>query len=65
MHADSYSILRDVEAKTVRLNEHGKDVLVLEKVLPIRGTPAETVSSIPHRHIHDIHLNYAKLNYVD
>jgi Rap guanine nucleotide exchange factor 4 len=25
-------ILRDVEANTVRLKEHGKDVLVLEKI---------------------------------
>ena len=27
-------ILRDVEANTVRLKEHGQDVLVLEKVSP-------------------------------
>jgi len=25
-------ILRDVEANTVRLKEHGKDVLILEKI---------------------------------
>lgn len=27
-----YRILRDVEANTVRLKEHGQDVLVLEKL---------------------------------
>jgi Rap guanine nucleotide exchange factor 4 len=27
-------ILRDVEANTVRLKEHGQDVLVLEKISP-------------------------------
>ena len=30
-------ILRDVEANTLRLQEHGKDVLVLEKVAKQRG----------------------------
>jgi len=29
---DFNRILRDVEANTVRLKEHGKDVLILEKV---------------------------------
>ena len=32
-----FSILRDVEANTVRLKEHGQDVLVLEKI-PVRTT---------------------------
>ncbi|XP_017779355.1 PREDICTED: rap guanine nucleotide exchange factor 4 [Nicrophorus vespilloides] len=31
-------ILRDVEANTVRLKEHGKDVLVLEKISPQQKT---------------------------
>lgn len=30
-------ILRDVEANTLRLQEHGKDVLVLERVAKQRG----------------------------
>lgn len=33
-------ILRDVEANTLRLQEHGKDVLVLEKVAKQRGFSA-------------------------
>ena len=31
---DFNRILRDVEANTVRLKEHGQDVLVLEKISP-------------------------------
>ncbi|GMR40647.1 hypothetical protein PMAYCL1PPCAC_10842, partial [Pristionchus mayeri] len=34
---DEAQILRDVEANTVRLKEHGQDVLVLEKVFTPRG----------------------------
>nr|XP_006822120.1 PREDICTED: rap guanine nucleotide exchange factor 4-like [Saccoglossus kowalevskii] len=34
---DFNRILRDVEANTVRLKEHGQDVLVLEKILTNRG----------------------------
>ncbi|XP_065559273.1 rap guanine nucleotide exchange factor 4-like isoform X3 [Artemia franciscana] len=37
---DFNRILRDVEANTVRLQEHGKDVLVLEKVPPSSGKPS-------------------------
>lgn len=33
-------ILRDVEANTLRLQEHGKDVLVLERVAKQRGHSA-------------------------
>jgi len=33
-------ILRDVEANTLRLQEHGKDVLILEKVAKQRGHSA-------------------------
>ena len=39
---DFNRILRDVEANTVRLKEHGRDVLVLEKV--------STNPSAAHRH---------------
>lgn len=35
-----YRILRDVEANTVRLKEHGKDVLVLEKI-PVKSSAFE------------------------
>jgi len=31
-------ILRDVEANTVRLKEHGQDVLILEKMSPPHST---------------------------
>lgn len=34
-------ILRDVEANTVRLKEHGKDVLILEKI----NTPTKQIFS--------------------
>ena len=33
-------ILRDVEANTLRLQEHGKDVLILERVVKQRGLTA-------------------------
>jgi hypothetical protein len=33
-------ILRDVEANTLRLQEHGKDVLILERVAKQRGHSA-------------------------
>lgn len=33
-------ILRDVEANTLRLQEHGKDVLILERVAKQRGLTA-------------------------
>ncbi|XP_070499371.1 rap guanine nucleotide exchange factor 4 isoform X1 [Chironomus tepperi] len=33
-------ILRDVEANTLRLQEHGKDVLILERVVKTRGLTA-------------------------
>lgn len=33
-------ILRDVEANTLRLQEHGKDVLILERVSKNRGHSA-------------------------
>lgn len=41
---DFNRILRDVEANTVRLKEHGRDVLVLEKV------SASSSSSRAHQH---------------
>uniref|UniRef100_A0A0N4YP66 Rap guanine nucleotide exchange factor 1 (inferred by orthology to a C. elegans protein) n=1 Tax=Nippostrongylus brasiliensis TaxID=27835 RepID=A0A0N4YP66_NIPBR len=37
----NYRILRDVEANTVRLKEHGQDVLVLEKINLPRGAAIE------------------------
>lgn len=33
-------ILRDVEANTLRLQEHGKDVLILERVTKLKGQSA-------------------------
>lgn len=44
---DFNRILRDVEANTVRLKEHGRDVLVLEKV--------SANSSAAHRHSSSSH----------
>ncbi|GMT17708.1 hypothetical protein PFISCL1PPCAC_9005, partial [Pristionchus fissidentatus] len=38
---DEAQILRDVEANTVRLKEHGQDVLVLEKVFTPRGAAVQ------------------------
>lgn len=55
---DFNRILRDVEANTVRLKEHGKDVLVLEKVSAahahshykyVRGEGVEGGPRRPHR----------------
>jgi Rap guanine nucleotide exchange factor 4 len=36
---DFNRILRDVEANTVRLKEHGQDVLVLEKISANNANP--------------------------
>lgn len=47
---DFNRILRDVEANTVRLKEHGRDVLVLEKV---SANP-----SAAHRHSASSHYKY-------
>uniref|UniRef100_A0A915JQS8 Cyclic nucleotide-binding domain-containing protein n=1 Tax=Romanomermis culicivorax TaxID=13658 RepID=A0A915JQS8_ROMCU len=50
---DFNRILRDVEANTVRLKEHDKDVLVLEKVVFRSGVVAGTSINkqmIPHRY---------------
>lgn len=52
---DFNRILRDVEANTVRLKEHGRDVLVLEKV---SANP-----SAAHRHSASSHYKYARLHF--
>jgi hypothetical protein len=45
-------ILRDVEANTLRLQEHGKDVLILERVVKQRGLTAfKYVTFLPRQFI--------------
>lgn len=56
-------ILRDVEANTLRLQEHGKDVLILERVVKQRGLTAfkyTVMSGTPSKmleHLLDTRLN--------
>ncbi|KAG7227584.1 hypothetical protein INR49_005399, partial [Caranx melampygus] len=47
---DFNRILRDVEANTVRLKEHGQDVLVLEKSLSSSRTSAQGTSSSHYKY---------------
>ncbi|CAH2224641.1 rap guanine nucleotide exchange factor 3 [Pelobates cultripes] len=47
---DFNRILRDVEANTVRLKEHGKVVLVLEKIPQVSGNNSQTAVSGNHKY---------------
>ena len=45
---DFNRILRDVEANTVRLKEHGQDVLVLEKISANNANPYSHFKYVGH-----------------
>lgn len=49
-------ILRDVEANTLRLQEHGKDVLILERVVKQRGLTAFKYVTFSHSNLFNLRV---------
>lgn len=58
-------ILRDVEANTLRLQEHGKDVLILERVVKQRGLTAFKYEHNISHHMPSLRLICVTINSSD